>query len=138
MSDVKVNEILSFMKALGIDPAALGITDPASATGTTRVKPVSPDDVVGLKTQLLPDEVLEAANELIAENYDRQGFSFTVHELADRIMRKLPGITKDQIIAQNYLDIEETYRAQGWIVGYDRPGYDETYDANFKFSVKRS
>ena len=32
------------------------------------------------------------------------------------------------------MDIESIYRADGWGVYYDKPGYNETYTATFEFT----
>ena len=42
-------------------------------------------------------------------------------------------LTKAKIFSEGYLNVEEVYREQGWVVSYDKPGYNESYDANFKF-----
>lgn len=37
---------------------------------------------------------------------------------------------------QGWMDFEPIYEAQGWKVQYDKPGWDETYDAFFEFKEK--
>lgn len=45
-------------------------------------------------------------------------------------------IDRETIFRRGYLNVEEAYREQGWSVVYDKPGYNETYDASFEFKVK--
>lgn len=37
------------------------------------------------------------------------------------------------MLDREHLDVEDVYRAAGWEVTYDKPGYNETYDATFTF-----
>jgi hypothetical protein len=32
------------------------------------------------------------------------------------------------------MDVEDVYQKAGWEVEFDKPGYNEDYEANFKFS----
>ena len=50
-------------------------------------------------------------------------------------------IDSDDVIARNWLDIEDLYRAEGWVVEYDKlyyskPYYIENHDAYFVFKKK--
>jgi hypothetical protein len=101
-------------------------------------KPISPSEVAGLKATLLPDEVIEAFNELIAKNASNGRSEFTQSTVVSLILKKLPGWTKAQLHAERCLDVEDIYRAAGWKVEYDKPGYNEDYEARFVFSYKRA
>ncbi len=98
-------------------------------------KPITPSEVNKKKVELLPDAVLEAFNELIAENWD--GVSSTVLQktVVERIVSK--GYSSDQVFDNHWLDVEDVYRGAGWKVEYDKPGYCESYDAYFVFRKKR-
>ncbi len=61
--------------------------------------------------------------------------------MLDHIERRIEGPDNDQMRAawrQNevmlWLNVEELYRAQGWTVTYDKPGYNESYPATFTFA----
>lgn len=99
------------------------------------VKPITPAAVVVLKTCLFPDEVLEAFNELIAENFSGGISSFTQKKVVARMVKK--GISSTQAYANHWLDVEDIYRKSGWKVEYDKPGFNESYEATFTFSVVR-
>ena len=45
-------------------------------------------------------------------------------------------ITSKTIYDNNWLDIEDIFREAGWKVTYDKPAYNESYDAYFKFEGK--
>lgn len=53
--------------------------------------------------------------------------------MAAAILAKLPDVTREQIYENRWLDIEDSYRAVGWHVEYDKPGYCESYEATFTF-----
>lgn len=97
-------------------------------------KPISPSEVMGLKATLIPDEVIEAFNELIAKHASDGRSNFTKSEAISLILRKLPDCTSAQLHAERWLDVEDIYRSAGWEVKYDRPGYNEDYEARFVFS----
>lgn len=100
-------------------------------------KPIAPDDVVAAKTATIPDEVFEAFNEAIARHWNGRTSTFTQDEVVKAIELKLNGrMTKQELFANGCLDVEDSYRALGWTVDYDKPGYCETYAANFTFKKK--
>jgi hypothetical protein len=99
-------------------------------------KPITPDEVFAAKEKLLPPEVFEAFNEMIARKWDGDSASFTLKEVATSIANRLKISTAD-VYARNLLDVEDVYRMAGWGVDFDRPGYNETYEANFAFKKKR-
>ncbi len=97
-------------------------------------KPLKPSDVPNLKAQTLPDEVLEAFNEVIAKHFSGGVATFTQEEVVQLLVSK--GFDRGAIFAKNLLDVEDIYRKEGWSVTYDKPGYNESYSAKFIFRVK--
>jgi hypothetical protein len=104
------------------------------------VKAITPDEALKSKFENhVPDEVLEAANECIAKNLNSYGISkFTQTDLVDLILEKMPEMNQDRIFKEKWLDLEPFYRAAGWKVVYDKPGWNETGAATFEFSKKKS
>jgi hypothetical protein len=98
-------------------------------------KPIKPSEVLVLKKALLPPEVIEVFNELIAENFSGGSSEFTQKEACLRLATKL-NISEADIYRLKFLDVEGIYRKEGWKVVYDKPGYNETYNATFTFSKK--
>jgi hypothetical protein len=99
------------------------------------VKPIKPADVESKVISSFPDEVIEGFNELITENYHSGVSSFKEKEVVARIVKK--GISSKTLYKNNWLDVEDLYRKSGWIVEYDKPGFNESYDAIFTFSRKK-
>ncbi len=107
-------------------------------THPDKVKPITPDEVVKVKKTIIPNEVIEAFNECIAENWSDGSANFTQKSVVEKIMEKFLAKGKDphiknDIFSKKWLDVEEIYAEAGWEVDYDKPGYREDYDADFTF-----
>lgn len=50
----------------------------------------------------------------------------------------LTGYDRKFIFDNNLLDFEQAYRDNGWSVVYDKPAYNESYDATFTFTKSRN
>lgn len=95
-------------------------------------KALSPQEVEVLREQghTIPPLVLEAVNELILtkpSNYFTLKLSAVKHAISDKM-----GIPTTEI-QQHWLDFEPVYRAAGWKVYYDKPGYNEDYEGFYQF-----
>ena len=101
------------------------------------VKPITPGEVTQKKAESLPPEVLEAFNELIAENWDGRESTFKLSEAVARIRKKVTVPKGESPGDKGWLDIEDIYRKAGWKVEYDQPAYNETYPATYTFSKKK-
>lgn len=101
-------------------------------------KPIKPEDVEKLKKAQIPNEVIEAFNELIAENWT--GSSSTVYQkdVVNRILKKFnhpnPKYMEKRIFNKKWLDVEKIFINAGWKVKYDKPAYCESYSAYFRFT----
>jgi hypothetical protein len=102
------------------------------------VKPIKPSEVQGKKNETIPDVVIDAFNRLIIEGLNASGTSSTVRqdEAVALIKKSDPKLTNSVLVDKGWLDIEDLYRRAGWEVSYDKPGYNESYPATFKFSKK--
>jgi hypothetical protein len=101
-------------------------------------KPIKPSDVGKAKAAQIPPAVFEAFNELIIAHWDGHAAEFTQAEAVALVVKKMPDTTKAQIYARHWLDVEAAYRADGWQVVYDKPGYNEDYEATFTFTKRRA
>ena len=99
-----------------------------------RTKPIKPSEVTKVKASAIPPKVIEAFNELIAENWDGSSARITQDEAVSRIMKKLKLKRRETIFDNGYLDVESTFEEAGWDVKFDKPGYCESYEAYFVFS----
>ena len=96
------------------------------------VKPIRPEEVVKVKGQNMPKEVIETFNEFIAKEWDgRRAFIFQ-DKIAKAIAKKL-GVSTKVLFDNHWLDIEGIFEEAGWKVEYDKPGYNEDYEASFTF-----
>jgi hypothetical protein len=103
------------------------------------IKPISPKEIGAYKAKVFPDFVLESINELIAENFTNSRAVVLQKDIIARISSKMDGDSYDMkrkmIFDKGWLNFEEIYRDSGWKVSYDKPAYNENYDANFTFKV---
>ena len=101
-------------------------------------EPIKPQDVIEAKLQIMPDEVIECFNHFIAANWNGHSAVIKQCDIVGRIVGILNLEPKDRkkIYDNHWLDVEDIYRKQGWIVKYDKPAYNESYEATFEFAVK--
>ena len=101
------------------------------------VKPLAPSEVVEVRTKLFPDFVLETWNAVIAKNWSGRSSRIEQPDIINQLVTASPTlVSRGDVFANHWLDIEDTYRAEGWSVEYDKPGYNESYDAYFVFKKK--
>lgn len=99
---------------------------------SNKVKPLTPDDVASKKEGTIPDAVLECFNRLIAEKWDGHRAVVLLDDVVNALVAL--GYSRAVIFTKRWLDVEDIYRAAGWRVEFDNPGYCETYPATFTFS----
>jgi hypothetical protein len=94
----------------------------------------------------LPEWVIEAFNEvLIKEFTPYRGGGGHAHIKQEEAMKavlqkavdKGIEVTRKQVYDNKWLDVETFYEAAGWKVEYDKPGYNEMYEAFWNFTAKR-
>jgi hypothetical protein len=96
------------------------------------VEPIKPNEVIRRKEERIPDEVIEAFNEMILDNWDGRSSTFQQKEVVDLIVKNT-NLSVEIIFNKHYLDIETIFERAGWIVKYDKPAYNESYPETFKF-----
>ena len=98
------------------------------------VKPIAPSDVVSAQVELFPDFVIETWNAAIAKNWDGTRSRILQKDIVYELIALSPTlINSADVFSKHWLDIEALYRAEGWSVVYDKPAYNESYDAYFVF-----
>jgi hypothetical protein len=72
---------------------------------------------------------------LIAENLSGDSSTFTLKEAVALVKKKL----KDSGVKYNndFMNVEPIYRAAGWKVEYDQPGYNESGEGMYRFTAKK-
>ncbi len=96
------------------------------------IKPITPKEVDNKKIQSLPDIVLNTFNNAIIENWNGKQATFGQNKIAIIIAKEL-NITIDKVYNLGYMDIEPLYQKAGWKVTYDKPAYNESYEATYTF-----
>ncbi len=100
-------------------------------------KPLSPDEIGIFAAQAFPEYVFTAVNKLLARATNGKIYQKNVIEaILEEASAAGVILSRSDIFAKGYLDFEEAYRAVGWKVTYDKPAYNESYDANFTFKRK--
>lgn len=94
------------------------------------IVPIKPSEIGQAKLKFIPPEVIESFNELISINYTDGRAVVKQDEVVKLIGQKLSSETS---FNYNMLNVEESFRAAGWKVRYDTPGYNEDYEAFFEF-----
>lgn len=101
-------------------------------------KPITPEQASKLKQSVIPDFVIDAFNDAITKNLRDGSARVLQKDVVAAIKAKAPeDFEMGRLFSENMLDVEPLFRAAGWRVDYDKPGYCETYDAFFVFQSKR-
>lgn len=98
-------------------------------------RPIKPSEVADVKRVTIPGQVFAAFNTCIANKLRGTEAVVPQDEVVAEIMRRIP-CDRHDIFTRGWLDVEDYYRAEGWTVEYDKPGYNESYQASFKFSTR--
>jgi hypothetical protein len=99
-------------------------------------RPIKPAEVAAFKSASIPPEVFDAFNELIAESWTGSRAVVMQSQAVKRVQSKLE-VSTVQLFERGWMDVEDSYRAVGWRVEYDKPGYCETYEPNYTFELAR-
>jgi hypothetical protein len=94
------------------------------------MQPIRPEDIPDAKLEIIPDFVIKAFNDLIALNYCRGSSKVYQKDVVATIKKTIT--TEFQY---TWLNVEDIYRKH-WKVTYDKPAYNEEYDAYFLFEKK--
>lgn len=97
-------------------------------------RPITPDEV----KRTVPEEVIDVWNALIQDAWDGQQAIISQTKAVTVIALHMNLCGNPGAVARNgYLDIECIYRDAGWVVNYDKPGYNESYTPTFTFRKKK-
>ena len=97
------------------------------------IAPISPEDAKKHHSVNIPNWVIEFINEKLIKG----AFNGIVKIQQGEILAARPIDVSSKEVFENYwLDFEDLYRAVGWNVTYDKPGYNESYEAFFIFHSK--
>ena len=117
-------------------PASLLIDHLRELEEEEREQPLSPEDIDTNMENIIPEYVIAVVNKLIKREYRGNPFTIKQDEIVEEIENTY-GVDRHTLYDNNYLDFESIYRKRGWIVEYDKPGYNESYAARFEFTPKK-
>jgi hypothetical protein len=105
------------------------------------INPIKPSEVVEKKLAAIPNEMIQAVNEMIVKHWDGHEATFKQDELIERyfvIIDKPNSQSNREILFENrFLNFEPIFEKEGWNVKYDKPGFNENYPSTFTFKVKK-
>ena len=101
------------------------------------VQPITPVEAKQQQEGSIPDQVFIAFNEILKKKFNGHSVTIRQDELVKLIMEQ-DGVSfsRNDLFNNHWLDIEEIYRKAGWKVEYDKPGYNESYEAYWVFTKK--
>jgi len=98
-------------------------------------KPITPAEAEAQRVTVIPDEVLEAFNQMIIKNLEGDRSSFKLREVADLAASNMQCQHK-YLYDNKWLNVESVYRRAGWKVKFDSPSIGDNYDAYFVFTKR--
>jgi len=98
-------------------------------------KAITPAEVEQRAKSEIPEEIIETINNLLIKK-TRYGRCTLLRKDILAEIKNMHNITSTTIFENGWMDIEPLYRDAGWIVEYDKPGYNENYGAKFIFTAK--
>lgn len=99
------------------------------------MQPITPEQALAEAGKDFPPKVIDQWNKAITRNMVGNTSIVMQKEIAQSIANELR-CTVNCVYSARWLDVEQMYRNAGWKVEYDRPGWNENYEANFIFRAK--
>lgn len=99
------------------------------------VIPLSPAQALQQKGEYIPDGVVQAVNDLLVKKMSKTTRSIVLRQcdIIDASCAHM-GIHREKF-ELSWLDFEALFEGFGWKVSYDKPGYNESYEPTFEFTV---
>lgn len=106
------------------------------------ITPITPEEAKkSLLTKIEP-EMIQAVNELIVENLKGRSSQFKQQEIEDKYL-KIKNLHGEygreemrRVYEKGLMDIEGLFEKYGWNVEYNKPGYNESGNCYFTFTIK--
>ena len=105
------------------------------------VAPITPKEAQRqYLTKVIPDEVYEAVNEMLAEKYCDSGITIYQNEVISRAIEKMQTdgtcVPAEDFFKYNWLNFETPYINAGWAVSFVKPAYNENLKPHWIFRFK--
>lgn len=100
--------------------------------------PISPSQAKLQKQEAIPSFVIDAFNELLVEKLQEKIARITQDDVIALVLKKAseqghPELTRAQVFANHWLDVEPLFEASGWQVHYYKPAFYEDGQPMFTF-----
>ena len=99
------------------------------------VKPITPAQIEKARKDMIPDEVIEAVNELMIDGWDSASYHTYIRqeELIELVIEKMKNtVARADLFNNHWLDIERVFVEYGWKITYDSGD-----PASFSFDAKK-
>lgn len=98
------------------------------------VKPMSPTEIKQKAIESIPDEMIQAVNELLIENASRGTITIKLKDIEARFRKLSNGkYNSIDIYDKGWMDFESAFRQAGWKVSYESPARDENFESYYRF-----
>lgn len=99
-------------------------------------KALTPQEAIIRFTNEIPEPVFEVWNSLIVGNLKVQNGNvnseFFLEDLTEKLTTVM-NVSRELAKDKGWFDLEDIFRDKGWKVEFNKPGYNESYPAYFKF-----
>lgn len=102
----------------------------------SEITPIRPDEILSNLPKTTPTAVNTAVNNMLTKYFKGGSIKIRQDEIVAEILRLDSSISRQEIFDNKWMDFEEIYRQFGWSVSYDKPAYNESYDATFEFKPR--
>jgi hypothetical protein len=99
------------------------------------INPIRPSEVLSAKISRIPKESIAAFNDAIVSNWDGTRATIRQTDICEEVAARI-GVSRKAVFDNHWLDVEGIFRIAGRDVRYDKPGFNEGYEATFTFTKK--
>lgn len=90
------------------------------------MKALTREEAMKIKVErTFPDFIIQAFNEELQNMVIRGECQIYQNDVIERILNLRPEYSRQDFFNNNWLDVEDHYRAAGWTVQYHKPAYYE-------------
>ena len=93
--------------------------------------PITPEEVIPKRKNLIPNEVFEVFDDLIVKNFSGTR-AMVMQDVVVGILEDR-GFSRQQLYDNHYLDVEPYYREAGWQVTYNKKCIGDSFDSHYIF-----